>query len=109
MVKSIILPDILKFEWDEANLAHIKRHNVIYQECEEVFYDQPIFFYDEKHSLKEERYGGYGVTKNKRALTLVFTFRGEKIRVVTTRDQHKKERLVYKQSKGGEIEYGKSK
>lgn len=106
MVKVITLPDILKFEWDEANLAHIKRHNVDYQECEEVFYDKPIFFYDEEHSLKEERYGGYGVTKDERALSLVFTFRGEKIRVVTSRDQHRQERAIYKRNEGGE-KYGK--
>lgn len=93
MVKSIILPDILEFEWDEANLAHINRHKVAYQECEEAFYNKPFLVgKDEKHSEVEIRLQGLGQTNIGRRLFIAFTFRRKKIRVISARDQNKKER-----------------
>lgn len=31
-----------RFEWDEHNVAHIARHDVVPSEVEDVFYDDPI-------------------------------------------------------------------
>ncbi len=95
MVKKLNLPEVIEFEWDEGNLEHIRKHNVEYSECEEVFYNEQIFFYDEKHSVAEDRFLTYGITDENRPLTLVFTIRNNKIRVVSARDQNKNERAVY--------------
>lgn len=96
MVKKLNLPKILEFDWDEGNLEHIKKHNVLYTECEEVFYNEPIFFEDEKHSVNEDRFLTYGISDENRLLTLVFTIRSNKIRVISARDQNKNEKVVYK-------------
>jgi uncharacterized DUF497 family protein len=96
--KKLSLPDVLEFEWNKANLEHIKKHDVEPEECEAIFYNDPVFFYDEKHSQKEDRYLAYGVTNEKRLLTVIFTIRENKIRVISARDQHKKERKVYRQT-----------
>ena len=95
MVKKLYLPNIFLFEWDEGNLSHIRKHNVEYSECENVFYDEPIFFYDESHSLEEDRFLIYGVTDAKKELTLVFTVRKDKIRVITARNQSRREKQAY--------------
>ncbi len=80
------------FEWDQGNLEHIKRHNVDYRECEDVFLNQPlIVFVDEKHSTTETRYKIFGVTTGGRKLALAITIRNNKIRVVMARDRNKKE------------------
>ncbi|PJC66360.1 hypothetical protein CO018_02320, partial [Candidatus Beckwithbacteria bacterium CG_4_9_14_0_2_um_filter_47_11] len=57
-----------------------------------------IFFQDEKHSLKEKRYGVFGQTNNKRLLTIIFTIRNNKVRAISARDQNKKERKQYEQN-----------
>lgn len=103
--KKLSLPDVLEFDWDEANVnKNREKHKVEPLESEAVFYDEPIFFYDEGHSQTEERYLAYGKTHEKRLLTAVFTIRSNKIRVISARDQHRKERETYKKL-GGEI-YG---
>ncbi|SRR6266568_4326325 len=95
----ITLPNGTTFDWDEHNSAHITRHNVTPEEAEETFYQEPqIIAADEKHSQTEVRYSLLGKTKNGRKLNIIFTFRGKhknKIRVISARDQNKKERKEY--------------
>lgn len=81
------------FEWDGGNLEHIKKHKVIDSECEQVFlYWNVKLLKDNKHSINEERFKLFGNTLEGRPLSLVFTLRKNKIRVIMARDQNKKER-----------------
>lgn len=90
------------FEWDEGNLEHIKKHRVNLEECQEVFFNKPLLLSkDEEHSEGEERFKALGVTNNKRLILLVFTLRNNKIRIISGRDQNKKERMKLQQI-GGE-------
>jgi uncharacterized protein len=85
------------FDWDDANKdKNWNRHNVAWWECEEVFFNQPLYVHkDERHSLNEERYYALGSTHNSRLIFIVFTRRKSRIRVILARDMHKKERKVY--------------
>lgn len=100
MVKKINFSKIKGFEWDKGNKEKNKtKHNVETDESEEIFFNDPIFEYDKTHSQKEDRFLAYGVTDKARVLIICFTIRGEKkdkIRVISSRDQHKKEREYYK-------------
>lgn len=97
MAKKLSWLDILGFDWDEGNLQKNRlKHGVEPAECEEIFYNEPVFLYDKTHSLQEERYVAYGNTNEKRELTIVFTIRTGKIRIISARDQNKKERAIYK-------------
>jgi hypothetical protein len=88
------IPKPLAFDWDEGNRKKNQRkHNVSVKECEEVFTSGPIFLRDKNHSQYEERFYAFGRTTAKRPLTVVFTIRDEKIRVISARDQNKKERV----------------
>ncbi len=98
MVGKLGIPNIFVFEWDQENLEHIKKHNVTYNECEDVFFNNPVYFRDEKHSNREERLLVYGITNENRLITVVFTIRKDKVRVISARDQHKKEKEIYKAS-----------
>lgn len=95
------LPVPLFFDWDEGNLEkNWKTHEVHFQECEQVFSNEPIkVFQDKSHSKIEERFLAYGQTNSKRKLAVVFTVRQEKIRVISARDQNKKERRLYEENK----------
>ena len=84
------------FEWDQGNLEHIKRHNIDYRECEEVFVNTPLRLNeDKKHSKIEERLQVLGKTNNQRLLFIAFTIRKNKVRIVSARNQSKKERREY--------------
>lgn len=100
MTKRFDFSKIIGFEWDKGNKEKNKiKHNVETNESEEIFFNEPIFNYDKVHSQVEDRFLAYGITDKKRFLILSFTIRGEqknKIRVISSRDQHKKEREYYK-------------
>lgn len=100
MAKRIDFSKITGFEWDKGNKEKNKnKHNVETDESEEIFFNDPIFEYDKAHSQGEERLLAYGITDKERLLIICFTIRGEKkdkIRVISSRNQHKKEREYYK-------------
>jgi uncharacterized protein len=87
----------LSFDWDKGNKEkNWKKHGVDLKECEQAFFDSQIkFFEDPGHSTIENRFLAYGQTEKERKLVLVFTIRKQKIRIISARDQNKKERRVY--------------
>jgi uncharacterized DUF497 family protein len=90
---------IVGFDWDEGNKQkNWEKHQVDYRECEEVFFNQPLLINeDTKHSTQEKRYHVLGRSDTGRTVILVFTIRNNKIRVISARDQSKKERKIYEQ------------
>jgi uncharacterized protein len=89
--------DFIGFDWDDANRhKNWRKHRVAWWECEEVFFNHPIFILpDEKHSINEPRFFALGVTHGGRPLFLVFARRNSRIRIVTARDMNRKERKIY--------------
>lgn len=94
-----MLPKPASFEWDKGNIdKNLKRHGVADREAEEVFEGEVKFiFEDEKHSLIEKRYMVWGTTRKGRKLSVFFTIRKDKIRIISARDMHKKERRAYEE------------
>ena len=90
---------LVGFDWDEGNKQkNWEKHEVDYTECEEVFFNKPLLIdHDTNHSFQEQRYYVLGRTDIERTLFLVFTARNNKIRVISARDQSKKERKIYEQ------------
>ncbi len=86
-----------EFDWDKGNKAkNLIKHKVTTNECEEVFLNAPII---EKIQInekqKEKRYYALGVTNSNRKLTLIFTVRNDRVRVISARDMSRKERKEY--------------
>jgi uncharacterized DUF497 family protein len=70
------------FDWDTANIAHIAVHGVTPEEAEEVVFGDPMELdFDVENG--EERWTYVGESRAGRVLTVLFTTRGERIRVVT--------------------------
>lgn len=94
------LPVPVSFDWDEGNIEkNWKKHSIHYKEAEEVFLNRTLkVFEDTKHSDKEERLLAYGTTDLGRKLTIVFTVRKQKIRIISARDMNKKEVAVYEKA-----------
>ena len=76
------------------------KHGFAMGEAEEVFFNQPLLvLLDADHSQLEKRFHALGKTDGKRMLHITFTLRGEGtlIRVISARDMHKRERIIYEQ------------
>lgn len=89
------------FEWDKGNKEKSwLKHNIIYKESEEVFEDKYSYTSEDiKHSQLEKRYQILGLTKINNKLTVVFTIRKSKIRIISSRLMNKKERIKYENEK----------
>ena len=87
------------FDWDSGNLSKsADKHGVAWAEAEQMFFNEPLLIVqDEKHSGGEARFHALGTTNERRLLHITFTLRdeGTKIRVISARDMHRKERMVY--------------
>lgn len=85
------------FEWDEGNEnKNVVKHSVSNKEAEQVFFNNPAIFDDEKHSSKKERrYYALGRTNSNKLLTIVFTIRKNKIRIISARPMGKREKKGY--------------
>jgi uncharacterized DUF497 family protein len=95
---------VVGFQWDAGNHRKSEdKHGVSQAEAEEVFFNEPLLLFpDAKHSDLEGRYLALGHTNAGRRLTVIFTLRADAslIRVISARDQHRKERNWYEQSSG---------
>jgi uncharacterized DUF497 family protein len=88
------------FDWDAGNRdKNWQKHRVSIGECEEVFFNLPLFLQDSPgRSQIEPRFLALGQTNAGRLLFIVFTVRQNKIRVILARDMSQKERYLYEQA-----------
>lgn len=97
----IDLAKITGFDRDDGNARKNEKHDVSAAESEQVFFNAPLLLLaDEKHSIRESRFHALGKTDEGRQLHIAFTLReaGRKIRVISARDMHRKERAIYEQT-----------
>ncbi|MFH1610734.1 MAG: BrnT family toxin [Patescibacteria group bacterium] len=89
------------FEWNNANVdKNWNKHSVYWRECEEVFINLPLLIsLDKTHSQTEIRFHVLGKTNDNRKLFLVFTIRDNKIRIISARNQNRKEKEIYDKAK----------
>jgi uncharacterized DUF497 family protein len=82
------------FQWDEGNAdKNWIKHRVSRSECEEVFFNKPLLVAsDLGHSGVEPGFYALGQTDAGRLLFVVFTIRGELVRVISARDMSKREK-----------------
>ncbi len=88
---------IVGFDWDEGNIhKNEDKHGLKWTSIEEVFFNEPLLIVEDfKHSLNECRCVALGKNNFVELITVVFTLRDNKIRVISARAMSKKERKVY--------------
>jgi uncharacterized DUF497 family protein len=69
------------FDWDEFNIGHIARHDVVPHEAEETYNSNPV---ELDYSIEdgEVRYTEIGETLKGRILVIISTMRGDLVRIV---------------------------
>jgi uncharacterized DUF497 family protein len=78
-----VSPRIARFQWDEANLAHITLHLVSRDEVEQAFLDDLARLEGSQIVNGEARNQMIGGTKDGRVLAVIFVIRRGEIRPVT--------------------------
>jgi uncharacterized DUF497 family protein len=94
----IDLEQITGFDWDDGNTRKNEKHGVSQSEAEQIFFDvRLLMVVGPGHSGDELRYHALGATLDGRQLHVTFTLRGEgtRIRVISARAMHRKERQIY--------------
>ena len=97
------LANVTGFNWDAGNARKSEdKHGVSMAEAEQVFFNSPLLMLEDlAHSAHEIRLHALGKTDAGRALHVSFTLRsaGTLIRVISARDMHRKERVIYEQTR----------
>jgi hypothetical protein len=94
----IDLHRITGFDWDDGNARKNEKHGVSQAEAEQVFFNEPlVLIEDAGHSTHEPRFHALGTTDEGRLLHITFTLRFDTtlLRVVSARDMHRNERVIY--------------
>jgi len=85
------------FDWDDGNRdKNWEKHGVSDPEAEQIFFNEPLVLQvDEPHSASEPRYYALGQTDARRKLFVVFTIRGNLVRIISARDMTRRELRRY--------------
>ena len=89
----------LQFEWDETKAtANLRKHDVSFEEAITIFSDpNALTIFDVGHLDEEDRFIDIGLSTSGRVLVVVYTERGERIRIISCRKATPTERRQYEQ------------
>ena len=86
----------MEFEWDEnKNQSNRQKHDISFEEASEIFRDPMYEIVDTRQDYGEVRYIGIGRNNQMVVLTVVFTERESRIRIISARQANKNERKLY--------------
>ena len=89
------------FEWDPGKAAtNARKHGVTFEEAATAFVD-PFgrIVEDLRHATGEPRFALLGHSENQRLLAVMFTERGDRIRLISARKATRRERHDYEEGK----------
>ncbi|MGK7886051.1 MAG: BrnT family toxin [Crocosphaera sp.] len=86
----------MSFEYDPQKAkTNQQKHGVSFAEAEMVFFD-PLAIHDiDPDSITEERFIAVGMGNNELLLVVIYTMRGDIIRLISARRATKKEKKTY--------------
>ena len=86
------------YEWDEGKAAaNLRKHGVDFADAALVLEDELALTLRDLHT-EEERFVTLGKDPNGRLLVVVYTWRGERIRLISARAMTSKERRQYEKN-----------
>ena len=88
----------MEFEWDEnKNLLNIEKHGIDFIDAARMIDDGYVFIGLSSYK-NEQRFIATGIIEE-RYITVVYTMRGETIRIISARVARKKERFNYEKER----------
>ena len=90
----------MNFQWDAQKAAkNLKKHGVDFADAVSVFEDEMGLTIKEHHVEGEERFATAGMDLFGRLLVVIYTYRGDSIRIISARKTTKNERQIYEQKR----------
>ena len=87
----------MKYEWDEnKRVANLAKHDVDFIDAEHFDWSSAFETIDDRSNYSEERWVALGFI-GKRLHVLIYTVRGENIRLISLRKANKRERKYYEE------------
>ncbi len=88
----------MKVYWDtKKDKANFQKHGIHFSDAEAVFYDPNALTVEDEVAEGEQRHISVGIGALGRVLVLVYTYRGDDIRLISARRASKKERGSYEE------------
>jgi uncharacterized DUF497 family protein len=87
------------FEWDDSNTNHIADHGLYPEDVEEAFLDKRRIRTNAYNSPFEKRLAIIGKTSFGLILKVVYTKRGDKVRVVTAMEANNAQKSRYRKGR----------
>jgi uncharacterized DUF497 family protein len=85
----------MKYEWDGAKQrANVIKHSIDFADAKEVFDDPAGYMLAARHQSDEQRFVAVGLMKGM-LVAVVFTRRGDVIRIISARAARRSERKIY--------------
>ena len=82
--------------WDpEKAMVNLKKHGVRFSDAETVLFDPNALTREDMESEGEQRFVTVGMDALGRILIVVYTYRGEDIRLISARSATKREKMQY--------------
>ena len=82
--------------WDPAKAeANVRKHGIRFADAEGVLFDPNALTEEDEHLEDEQRFVSIGLDPVGRLLVVVYTFRGEDIRLISARRATRQERRAY--------------
>jgi uncharacterized protein len=89
------------FDWDDANIEKVARHQVRPDEAEQAVDDPHALSVQAYAAGGEVRFGLMGATVEGRVLVVIYTWRGDQRRVVTAFPVNPRQERVYIERSSG--------
>lgn len=85
----------MRYEWDEEKRrSNLKKHGIDFVDVVQVFDNDVVILPDERFDYGENRFIALGVVRNI-VVVVVYTERGENIRIISARKATKNEQIYY--------------
>ncbi len=89
----------MEYEWDPAKARrNLEKHGVDFADAVVVLEDQLALTVEDTHSVTEERFVTLGVDSIGQLLVVVYSWRDERIRLISARKATGRERRQYEES-----------
>ena len=88
----------MEYEWDPAKAKeNIRKHKIDFADVVGVFEDEMAITIEDPDAEGEQRFVTIGLDKLERLMVVVYTYRGDEIRLISARKANKGEEKQYAQ------------
>lgn len=86
----------MKFQFNPAKAkSNLKKHKVSFADAEGVFYDPLTIHMDDPDADEEDRWIAIGTGNTNQILVVVYTYRGDEVRLISVRRATRREVQTY--------------